>query len=85
MSRPLAPFHWLDWPRVVLKNSQKYIYVRMFRGSEHLGSRSWYAGGCWVAIITILWVIAWIIAEAIPVFNNLLGLIVRVTPSPTGA
>ena len=29
----------------------------------------------WVLIVLVLWTIAWIIAEAIPVFNDLLGLI----------
>lgn len=38
--------------------------------------------GSWVAIVFTVWVIAWIIAESIPVFNNLLGFIVRF-PSPT--
>ena len=32
--------------------------------------------GSWVGIAFGLWVLAWIIAEAIPVFNNLLSLIV---------
>lgn len=53
----------------------KYIYVRMFRGTEHMSKRTWFSWGAWVIIITILWVVAWIIAEAIPVFNDLLGLI----------
>lgn len=33
--------------------------------------------GSWVAIGLISWVVAWVIAESIPVFNNLLSLIVR--------
>lgn len=33
--------------------------------------------GSWIAIAFGLWVLAWVIAEAIPVFNNLLSLIVR--------
>ena len=34
------------------------------------------AVGSWVAIAFGVWVVAWIIASAIPVFNNLLSLIV---------
>lgn len=34
------------------------------------------ATGSWLLIGLILWVAAWVIAEAIPVFNNLLSLIV---------
>lgn len=40
-----------------------------------MGSRTWLAVGSWVGITLILWVIAWIIAESIPDFNSLLGLI----------
>lgn len=32
--------------------------------------------GTWVAIAGVLWTIAWIIAESIPVFNDLLSFIV---------
>ncbi|OQE26523.1 hypothetical protein PENSTE_c005G05787 [Penicillium steckii] len=53
----------------------KYIYVRVFRGTNHMQTRSFRAVGSWVAISLVLWIIAWIIAEAIPVFNNLLSLI----------
>ncbi|KAJ4987307.1 amino acid transporter [Stagonosporopsis vannaccii] len=53
----------------------KYIYVRIFRGTRHMGSRTWLAIGSWAAITLTLWVIAWIIAESIPNFNSLLGLI----------
>lgn len=53
----------------------KYIYVRLFRGTDRMSKKSWSSYGFWVMIVTILWTIAWIIAEAIPVFNDLLGLI----------
>lgn len=41
-----------------------------------MGERSFFSVGVWVLIIFGIWVLAWIIAEAIPVFNNLLSLIV---------
>ncbi|KAJ5629631.1 hypothetical protein N7528_003288 [Penicillium herquei] len=55
----------------------KYIYVRIFRGerSHHMHQRSFLATGTWVAICLSTWTIAWIIAESIPVFNDLLSLI----------
>jgi hypothetical protein len=37
--------------------------------------RSFLATGTWVAIGLTTWTIAWIIAESIPVFNELLSLI----------
>ncbi|OKL56562.1 hypothetical protein UA08_08079 [Talaromyces atroroseus] len=53
----------------------KYVYVRMLRGTEHMHKRSMFSVGIWVGIAFALWTIAWIVAEAIPVFNNLLSLI----------
>ncbi|KAL2219013.1 amino acid transporter [Thermoascus aurantiacus ATCC 26904] len=55
--------------------AMKYIYVRMFRGTDRMHKRSLLSIGAWVAIGLVLWVLAWIIAEAIPVFNDLLSLI----------
>ncbi|KAL4891198.1 transmembrane amino acid transporter protein-domain-containing protein [Aspergillus ambiguus] len=55
----------------------KYIYVRIFRGdgSHHMHQRSVLAIGSWIGIALAVWVIAWVIAESIPVFNELLSLI----------
>lgn len=53
----------------------KYVFVRIFRGSDRIHKRDWITFGYWAAIGLVLWVIAWIIAEAIPVFNNLLSLV----------
>ncbi|KAH1615206.1 hypothetical protein V6000_008909 [Aspergillus fumigatus] len=53
----------------------KYIYVRIFRGSAHMHQNSFLAIGSWVAIALGVWVVAWVIAESIPVFNELLSLI----------
>ncbi|KAJ6129382.1 hypothetical protein N7512_002162 [Penicillium capsulatum] len=53
----------------------KYIYVRLFRGTDRMHKRNFLSIGTWVAITLVLWIIAWVIAEAIPVFNDLLSLI----------
>ncbi|KAJ5769855.1 uncharacterized protein N7511_001906 [Penicillium nucicola] len=53
----------------------KYIYVRMFRGSDNMHSRSFLSIGSWVGICLGVWVISWVVAESIPVFNDLLSLI----------
>jgi amino acid permease len=55
--------------------ASKYIYVRLFRGTRHLHERTWLSYGTWIGILFIMWIIAWIIAESVPVFNNLVGLI----------
>ncbi|OQE26872.1 hypothetical protein PENSTE_c005G09219 [Penicillium steckii] len=53
----------------------KYIYVRLFRGSDKMHSRSLFSIGSWVAICIGVWIVSWIVAESIPVFNDLLSLI----------
>ncbi|PYH47659.1 neutral amino acid permease [Aspergillus saccharolyticus JOP 1030-1] len=53
----------------------KYIYLRVFSGTDRIHKRDWIAIGSWVGIALGLWLLAWIIAEAIPVFSNLLGLV----------
>ena len=39
-----------------------------------MSKRSWSSFGLWAIIVVALWVTAWIIAAAIPVFNDLLSL-----------
>lgn len=53
----------------------KYIYLRLFAGTKYLHSRGLVATGTWVALATGLWFVAWIIAESIPNFSDLLGFI----------
>ncbi|PYI16612.1 hypothetical protein BO86DRAFT_435767 [Aspergillus japonicus CBS 114.51] len=53
----------------------KYIYVRIFRHSDRMGKRDFVAVGSWIAIGVTCWVIAWIIAEGIPSFSNIVSLI----------
>ncbi|KAF4220506.1 hypothetical protein CNMCM8980_001174 [Aspergillus fumigatiaffinis] len=53
----------------------KYVYIRIFQGTSRIHQRDWVAVSSWVAIALSLWIVAWIIAEAIPVFSNLLSLI----------
>lgn len=53
----------------------KYVYLRIFQGTDRMHKRDWVATGSWIAIALALWIIAWVIASAIPVFSNLLSLI----------
>lgn len=53
----------------------KYIYFRLCAKSDLLHSRSWKSIGLWLGLGISCWVVAWIIAEAIPVFSNLNSLI----------
>lgn len=54
----------------------KSIYTRIFAGTDRMHKRDFTAVGSWIGVAVALWVIAWIIAEAIPVFSNLLSLMV---------
>jgi amino acid permease len=53
----------------------KYIFVRVFAGTKHLAKRTTLGVIGWLGVTAALWVIAWIIAQSIPVFSNLLGLV----------
>lgn len=53
----------------------KYVYLRMFQGKTYLHSRGFIATGTWIALGLGGWIIAWIIAESIPNFSDLLGFI----------
>ncbi|KAL2831805.1 transmembrane amino acid transporter protein-domain-containing protein [Aspergillus cavernicola] len=55
--------------------ASKYVYIRIFRGTDRMHKRDFVAVGSWVAIALSLWILAWIIASAIPVFSHLLSLI----------
>ncbi|KAJ5353256.1 hypothetical protein N7452_002230 [Penicillium brevicompactum] len=52
----------------------KFIYVRVFRGTNSIHSGSFTARATWALISAVLWVLSWVIAESIPVFNDVLGL-----------
>lgn len=58
----------------------KTVYMRIFRGTDRMHKRDLVAVGSWIGIALLLWILAWIISSAIPVFSNLLSLIVCLTP-----
>ncbi|RMZ66027.1 Amino acid transporter transmembrane [Pyrenophora seminiperda CCB06] len=53
----------------------KYVYLRIWKGTDVVHTNSWKSLGSWWAICTVAWLASWILAEAIPNFNLLLGLI----------
>lgn len=56
----------------------KSIYVHIFRGTPVMHARSWVVRVVWAFICIVLWTFSWIIVEAIPVFNEVVGLAVRI-------
>jgi hypothetical protein len=53
----------------------KYIFIRIFGNTKHAIRRTKLGTVAWVAITLGTWIIGLVIAESIPVFNSLLGLI----------
>jgi len=53
----------------------RYVFVRVFAGTKHLATRTPLGVIGWLGITAILWIIAWVISQSIPVFNNLLGFV----------
>ncbi|KAG0650337.1 Methyltryptophan resistance [Hyphodiscus hymeniophilus] len=52
----------------------KYVYIRIY-GAKALAKKTWRASLRWAAITGLLWIVAFIIAESIPSFNDLLGVV----------
>lgn len=53
----------------------KYVYLRLWKGTNVVHQKSWKSLGSWWAICAIGWLLAWLLAEVIPNFNLFLGLI----------
>ncbi|KAJ5713746.1 Amino acid transporter transmembrane [Penicillium malachiteum] len=53
----------------------KYIYFRLCAKSDLIHQRSFKSIAIWIGLGVTCWVVAWIIAEAIPVFSDLNSLI----------
>ncbi|CAL1705414.1 unnamed protein product [Somion occarium] len=57
----------------------KMVFIRIFRRdgvkSKHMTSNSLIGWATWVGICVAIWVLAFVIAEVIPFFNGLLGII----------
>jgi hypothetical protein len=54
----------------------KYIYFRMWKGTNVIHQTNFKSVGSWVAICAVAWFVSWVISMAVPNFNMLLGLIV---------
>ncbi|KAK9418788.1 putative Amino acid transporter transmembrane domain-containing protein [Seiridium unicorne] len=52
----------------------KYVFVRILRDSPHLQINSFVHWGTWLGVNIFLGVLAWVLAEAIPIFNYLIAL-----------
>ena len=54
--------------------SARFIFFRVFEGTRHKGNHTVVGWASWAGILAITWVVAFIIAEVIPFFSDLLSL-----------
>ena len=54
--------------------SARFVFFRIFEGTRHKGNHTVVGWASWAGILAILWVSAFIVAEVIPFFSDLLSL-----------
>lgn len=54
--------------------SARFVFFRLFAGTRHMGSHTVVGWSAWAGILAVTWVFAFIIAEVIPFFSDLLSL-----------
>ena len=54
--------------------SAKFVFFHIFKGTKHITTNTIKGWSVWIGIIAITWVAAFIIAEVIPFFSDLLSL-----------
>ncbi|WPG99215.1 Hypothetical protein R9X50_00202600 [Acrodontium crateriforme] len=54
--------------------SARFVFFRLFAGTRHLGNNTIKGWAGWSAILAVTWIFAFIIAEVIPFFSDLLSL-----------
>lgn len=54
--------------------SARFIFFRIFTGTRHMGNHTVLGWASWAAILAGTWILAFIIAEVIPFFSDLLSL-----------
>ena len=54
--------------------SARFVFFRLFAGTRHLGNHTVVGWLGWAGILAVLWIFAFIIAEVIPFFADLLSL-----------
>ena len=54
--------------------SARFIFFRIFEGTRHKGNHTVVGWSVWAGILAVSWIVAFVIAEAIPFFSDLLSL-----------
>jgi hypothetical protein len=53
----------------------KYLYVSLLRNSPLLTSNGWKSHGIWIALVSLMWIVGFIVSQLVPFFNQLLTII----------
>ncbi|CRG85048.1 N amino acid transport system protein [Talaromyces islandicus] len=54
--------------------SARFVFLRIFEGTRHKSSHTVLGWSAWAGILAVLWVLAFIVAEVIPFFSDLLSI-----------
>ncbi|KAE8144125.1 transmembrane amino acid transporter protein-domain-containing protein [Aspergillus avenaceus] len=54
--------------------SARFIFFRIFEGTRHKGNHTVVGWASWAGILAVLWALAFVIAEVIPFFSDLLSI-----------
>jgi len=54
--------------------SARFVFFRLFAGTRHMGNHTLVGWASWAGILAVTWILAFIIAEVIPFFSDLLSL-----------
>ena len=54
--------------------SSRFVFFRLFRESKHRHSNTLVGWAAWAGIVAATWVLAFVIAEVIPFFSDMLSL-----------
>ena len=54
--------------------SARFVFFRIFEGTRHKGNHTVVGWATWAGILAVTWIVAFIIAEVIPFFSDLLSL-----------
>jgi hypothetical protein len=65
-------FFFSDYP--IKSVSARMIFFRLFKNSRHLHSNTVTGWSAWVGILAASWAVAFVIAEVIPFFSDMLSL-----------
>lgn len=54
--------------------SARFVFFRFFNNTRHMGNHTVLGWAAWAGILAVLWLLAFIVAEVIPFFSDLLSL-----------